>query len=298
MIFFNQNNKFVWLKRNISPREHQNIMDLGEIGLKISKEKKRIYPYGNISSHVVGYTDIDGKGLSGIERGLDESLRKGVDVNLSIDINLQQAVRKELKKIIDKFSAESGMAIVIDITNGEIISLNSFPDFNPNNNKTFKKNNLFNRVIQGNYEMGSMFKPLTIAMGIDKEIINSEMTFDVSKPIKGIEDFHPFKGFYGVKDIIVNSSNIGTAKIASMIGKKNQIEFFSKIGFDDKINFEIKEAALPLGNKNNWGNLETMTIGFGYGFAVTPLHLVSAYSSLINDGNKTNPTLLKNTGIL
>ena len=288
---FNQNSRFVWLKRNISPREHQNIIDLGEIGLRIDKEKRRIYPYGNISSHVVGYTDTDGKGLSGIERGLNESLSKGLDVHLSIDINLQQAVRKELTKIIDKFSADSGISIVIDITNGEIISLNSFPDFDPNNKNTFKKNNLFNRVIQGNYEMGSIFKPLTIAMGIDKEIINSEMIFDVSKPIKGIEDFHPFKGSYGVKDIIVNSSNIGTAKIASMIGKKNQIEFFSKIGFDDKINFEIKEAALPLGNKNNWGKLETMTIGFGYGFAVTPLHLVNAYASLINNGNKTNPTL-------
>ena len=238
--------------------------------------------------------DIDGKGLSGIERGLDESLSQGTDVYLSIDINLQQAVRKELSKIINKFSADSGIVIVVNITNGEIISLNSLPDFDPNNKNSFKKNNLFNRAIQGNYEMGSMFKPLTIAMGIDKEIINSEMLFDVSKPIRGIEDFHPFNGFYGVKDIIVNSSNIGTAKIASIIGKKNQIEFFKKIGFNDKINFEIKEAAPPLGNKNNWGNLETMTIGFGYGFAITPLHLVSAYASIINDGNKINLTLLKN----
>ena len=177
---FNQNSRFVWLKRSISPREHQNIIDLGEIGLRIDKEKRRIYPYGNISSHVVGYTDIDGKGLSGIERGLNESLSKGIDVHLSIDINLQQAVRKELLKIMNKFSADSGISIVIDITNGEIISLNSLPDFDPNNNNTFNNNNLFNRVIQGNYEMGSIFKPLTIAMGIDKEIINSEMVFDVS----------------------------------------------------------------------------------------------------------------------
>ena len=291
---FNQNSKFVWIKRNISPREHQNIIDLGEIGLRINKEKRRIYPYTNIPSHVVGYTDIDGKGLSGIERGLDESLNQGTDVYLSIDINLQQAVRKELLKIINKFSADSGIVIVVNIKNGEIISLNSLPDFDPNNKNTFKKNSLFNRAIQGNYEMGSMFKPLTIAMGIDKEIINSEMLFDVSKSIRGIEDFHPFNGFYGVKDIIVNSSNIGTAKIASIIGKKNQIEFFKKIGFNDKINFEIREAAVPLGNKNNWGKLETMTIGFGYGFAITPLHLVSAYASIINDGNKTNLTLLKN----
>ena len=294
----NQNSEFVWLKRNISPKEHQEIIDLGKVSLrtvhKKEDEKKRIYPYGNIPSHVVGYTNLEGKGLSGIERGLDKNLDKGIDVHLTIDINLQQAVRKELQTIIGKFSAESGIAIIMDITNGEIITMNSLPDFNPNNRKTFKKNNTFNRAISGNYEMGSAFKPLTIAMGIDKGIINSKMVFDVSKPIKGIQDFHPFNGTYGVKDIIVKSSNIGAAKIARKIGKKNQMEFFNKIGFNDKINFEIEESAPPLGNKNNWGELETMTIGFGHGFAITPLHLVSGYASMINGGKKVNPTLIKN----
>ncbi len=297
----NEKKTFVWLKRNISPKEHQAIIDLGEVSLKTEHTKeeeiKRIYPHGNISSHVVGYVDIDGNGLAGIERGLNETLSKGKDVYLSIDIRLQSAFREELKKTIDKFSADSGSIVAIDITTGEIIALSSFPDFDPNNRKTFTENNKLNRIIGGNYEMGSTFKPITVAMGIDMNIINSETSFDVSKPIKKgkitINDFHPHKGFFTSKEIVVNSSNIGAAKIANKIGKKNQINFFKKIGFYEKIELEIIESVKPYTNPNHWGEIETMTIGYGHGFMVTPLHLISAYASLINDGKRLNPTFLK-----
>lgn len=302
---FSKNTDFVWIKRSISPKEHQSIINLGQVVLqtkhKAAEEIKRIYPYGSIGSHIIGYTNISKKentnieylkGQSGIERGLDNILAQGNDVKLSIDINVQQAVRNELKNIIDKFSADSGFSIIMDVTNGEIISMNSLPDFNPNIRSTFKKQNLFNRVIEGNYEMGSVIKPITVSMGIDKNIINSDMTFDVSKPISGINDFKPFNGSYSVKEIIVNSSNRGTAQIASIIGKKNQIEFFKKIGFSEKINLEIVETAKPLGNIHHWGNHETMRIGYGYSYSITPLHLVTAYASLVNGGKKINPSLL------
>ena len=294
----NKKSKFVWLKKDISPREHQKIIELGEAVLNTEhsyeEQRRRIYPYQNIASHVIGYTNTEELGLSGIERGFDEKLSRGENINLSIDINLQQAIRNELINTLEKYSADSATAIVLDITNGEIISLNSLPDFDPNNRKTFlNKTNTFNRALSGNFEMGSVFKPITIAMGFDKGIIKEDMIFDVSKPIKGIEDFEPYDGSYNVKEIIVNSSNIGTAKIASLIGKKNQKDFFQKIGFNDKINYEIKESALPLGNKNNWEELETMTIGFGHGFAITPLHLISAYAALSNNGNKIIPTFIK-----
>ena len=297
----NEKKTFVWLKRNISPKEHQAIIDLGEVSLKTEHTKeeeiKRIYPHGNISSHVVGYVDIDGNGLAGIERGLNETLSKGKDVYLSIDIRLQSAFREELKKTIDKFSADSGSIVAIDITTGEIIALSSFPDFDPNNRKTFTENNKLNRIIGGNYEMGSTFKPITVAMGIDMNIINSETSFDVSKPIKRgkitINDFNPHNGFFTSKEIVVNSSNIGAAKIANKIGKKNQINFFKKIGFYEKIELEIIESVKPYTNPNHWGEIETMTIGYGHGFMVTPLHLISAYASLINDGKRLNPTFLK-----
>ena len=288
----NLNKTYVYLKRNISPKEHQKIIKLGEINLKTEVRSKRIYPFKNSSSHVVGYVNIDGFGLAGAERGFEKNLNQGEDIFLTIDINLQNAIRNELLHTIKKFSADSGLAIIMDLKTGEILASNSYPDFDPNNNKTFSANNLLNRSIQANYEMGSTFKPLTVAMGFDKNLINPEMSFDVSKPIKNtIHDYHEYDGIYSIKEIIVNSSNIGAAKIAEIIGKKNQKDFFEKIGFNKKIDFQLKEAANPLGNNYNWGPIETMTIGYGHGFAVTPLHLISAYATISNEGKKINPKI-------
>ena len=290
------NKKFVWLKRNITPIEYQNIINLGEINIRSHKEYKRIYPFRNVSSHIVGHVNIDQKGLSGIERFYDNDLSNSNDIILTIDINLQQLVRKNLVNAIDKYKAESGLAIILDIENSNILSSISLPDFNPENKKTYKENNLINRVFQSNYEMGSTFKPITATIGFDLGLINSEMTFNVKKKYLNISDYDQYKddGNYNVEKIVVESSNIGTAQIATMIGKKNQIDFFEKIGFDKKINVENMEVANPLGNKNNWGKLETATIGFGHGFSVTPLHLVKAYATLAKNGYEVNPTLILN----
>ena len=290
------NKKFVWLKRNITPIEYQNIINLGEINIRSHKEYKRIYPFRNVSSHIVGHVNIDQKGLSGIERFYDNDLSNSNDIILTIDINLQQLVRKNLINAINKYKAESGLAVILDIENSNILSSISLPDFNPENKKTYKENNLINRVFQSNYEMGSTFKPITATMGFDLGLINSEMTFNVKKKYLNISDYDQYKddGNYNVEKIVVESSNIGTAQIATMIGKKNQIDFFEKIGFDKKINVENMEVANPLGNKNNWGKLETATIGFGHGFSVTPLHLVKAYATLSKNGYEVNPTLILN----
>ena len=290
------NKKFVWLKRNITPIEYQNIINLGEINIRSHKEYKRIYPFRNVSSHIVGHVNIDQKGLSGIERFYDNDLSNSIDIILTIDINLQQLVRKNLINAINKYKAESGLAVILDIENSNILSSVSLPDFNPENKKTYKENNLINRVFQSNYEMGSTFKPITATIGFDLGLINSEMTFNVKKKYLNISDYDQYKddGNYNVEKIVVESSNIGTAQIATMIGKKNQIDFFEKIGFDKKINVENMEVAYPLGNKNNWGKLETATIGFGHGFSVTPLHLVKAYGTLSKNGYEVNPTLILN----
>ena len=290
------NKKFVWLKRNITPIEYQNIINLGEINIRSHKEYKRIYPFRNVSSHIVGHVNIDQKGLSGIERFYDNDLSNSIDIILTIDINLQQLVRKNLINAINKYKAESGLAVILDIENSNILSSISLPDFNPENKKTYKENNLINRVFQSNYEMGSTFKPITATIGFDLGLINSEMTFNVKKKYLNISDYDQYKddGNYNVEKIVVESSNIGTAQIATMIGKKNQIDFFKKIGFDKKINVENMEVANPLGNKNNWGKLETATIGFGHGFSVTPLHLVKAYATLAKNGYEVNPTLILN----
>ena len=286
---------FIYLKRNITPVEHQKIIDLGEIHLKFENEKKRVYPYDNAISHLVGFVNIDQKGQTGIERFYDKSLLYSNDIVLSLDINLQQSIRSNLIQTVKHYEAESGLALVLDITNGEILSSVSYPDFNPNN-KDFNENNLINRVIQSNFEMGSTFKPLTAANGFDYGVINSEMIFDIKESVKGVRDHGPYKedGLYNVEKIVVESSNIGAAQIALKIGKDSQKDFLNKLGFFKKVDIESFEAEQPLANPNNWGLHETTRIGFGHSFSITPLHLVKAYATLANNGYTVNPTFILN----
>ena len=289
----NSDKKFIYLKRNISPKEHQKIIELGEINLQTHSEKNRIYPYQNIGSHIVGHVDIDNIGQAGVEAGYDKLLESGEDIYLTLDIILQNAIRNELIETINKFSAESGSVIIMDVKKSEILSINNYPDYDPNNVNISSENERLNRVLQSNYEMGSTFKPLTVAMGIDKNLIEKDMVFDVSKPIKNtISDWDPCNCSLNIKEIIVKSSNIGIAKIAKIIGKQNQKEFFNKLGFFDPININLNEAAKPMGQNYNWGLMETMTIGFGHGFAITPLHLAVAYNAILNGGKKTNPKII------
>jgi len=285
--------KFIYLKRNITPLEHQKIIDLGEIHLKFENHKKRLYPYKNNTSHIVGFVNIDQNGQTGIERFYEKSLLSSSDIHLSIDINLQQSIRSNLIETVNLYRAESGLALVLDISTGEILSSVSYPDFNPNN-KNFNNNSLINRVIQSNYEMGSTFKPLTAANGYDYNLINSEMIFDIKKSVKGVRDHDRYKdnGLYNVERIVVESSNIGTAQIALKIGKESQKDFLNKLGFFKKIEIESLEAEKPLANPNNWGLHETTRIGFGHSFSITPLHLVKAYATLANEGYTVNPTFV------
>ncbi len=288
---------FIWLKRNITPSEHQKIIDLGEINLEFHNESKRIYPFKNSASHLVGFVNIDQVCQRGVERYFNQSLSNSKDITLSIDINLQQSIRYNLLETISDYKADSGLAIVMDISNGEILSSVSYPDFDPNNNYSFNENNLINRVIQSNYEMGSTFKPLTAVNGFDYGIIDSKMIFDVKKSVKGVKDHETYKdeGLYNVEKIVVESSNIGTAQIALKIGKKNQKEFLGKLGFFEKIDTELIEVEKPLGNPNNWKEHETTRIGFGHSFSITPLHLVKAYASIANNGYLVNPTFVLNS---
>ncbi len=288
------NKKFIWIKRNISPIEYQSIINLGEINIKTHNEIKRIYPYKNASSHIVGHVDIDQLGQSGIERFYNDKLDKSENIFLTLDIDLQQMVRKNLSDTIKRYKADSGLAVIMNIKNGNILSSVSLPDYNPEKISIYEEKNKINRVIQSNYEMGSTFKPITAIMAYDLDIIKPNMIFDVTKEYKGIGDHNHFKedGMYNVEKIIVESSNIGTAQIATLTGKNNQNNFFQKLGFNNKINLQIKETAKPLGNKNNWGSLETATIGFGHGFSITPLHLIKAYATLSNNGNEVHPTLI------
>jgi len=289
------NKTFVYLKRNITPSEQQKIIDLGEIHLKFEKGKKRIYPFENSASHIVGFVNIDQDGQRGIESFFNDSLSVSKDIFLSIDINLQQSIRNNLIQTINHFEAESGLAVVLDISNGQVLSSLSYPDFNPNN-KDFNENSLINRVVQSNYEMGSTFKPLTAANGIDYGVINGEMFFDITKSVKGVRDHDTYKGngLYNVEKIVVESSNIGAAQIGLKIGINFQKDFLKKLGFFDKLDIELPETEKPLANPNHWGEHATTRIAFGHSFSITPLHLVKAYATLANKGYIVNPTLILN----
>ena len=289
------NKTFVYLKRNITPSEQQKIIDLGEIHLKFEKGKKRIYPFENSASHIVGFVNIDQEGQRGIESFFNDSLSVSKDIFLSIDINLQQSIRNNLIQTINHYEAESGLAVVLDIFNGQVLSSLSYPDFNPNN-KDFNENSLINRVVQSNYEMGSTFKPLTVVNGIDYGVINAEMVFDITKSVKGVRDHDTYKGngLYNVEKIVVESSNIGAAQIGLKIGKNFQKDFLKKLGFFDKLDIELLETEKPLANPNNWGKHATTRIAFGHSFSITPLHLVKAYATLANQGYIVNPTLILN----
>ena len=292
----NQKKKFFWIKRDISPIEHIKINNIGEIGLQVHKEQMRIYPQGNLTSHIVGYTDIDEDGLAGIEKGLNKSLKKNNDITLSLDLRLQNVVREELKITLDKFDALGGVGIILDINNGQILAASSMPDFNPNNLNLSPLENRFNSATQGVFEMGSTFKPITMAIGYDSDTINDKSLFQVNKPLKVdkfvVNDHRPMKGPFNIREIIVNSSNIGTAQVAKKIGKKIHKKYLKEFGLLNRYSLEIPEIGTPI-VPNPWLPINTMTIGYGYGLSITPIHLCTIYGALVNDGKIINPTFIK-----
>ena len=296
----NSKSPFIWLKRDISPTEHLMINNIGEIGLKIEKEQRRIYPQGKLTSHIVGFTDVDQQPLRGIERGLNNKLNNNEDVFLSIDIRLQNLINEELQEGIERFNAKGGVSIILDISNGQILASTSLPNFNPNKFYLSPQKNLFNSFSQGVYEMGSTFKPITMAIGYDSNSISDNDLFEVNSPIKigkhSINDYKTLKGPLSVREIIVNSSNIGTARIAELIGKDIQKKYLKKFGLLEKQILEIPETGTPL-FPDPWLPINTMTIGFGYGLSITPLQLCHVYSTLVNGGIPLKTTFLRDSEI-
>lgn len=291
---------FVWLKRGLTPREQYEVNRLGIPGLYFHNEQRRIYPQGSLGVHVVGYTDIDGKGISGIEQHFDEQLkdptRTGDPLELSIDLRVQHVMRDEIARTIDYFNAIGGGGIVMDIYTGEIISLVSLPDFDPAEPGTASKESRFNRITLGVYEMGSTMKTLNTAMALDYGTVKLNNGYDASRPIQisrfTIKDDHPKNRWLSVPEIFMYSSNIGSAKMAVDVGPERQREFMQRMGMLNKPALELPEIGAPLVPRQ-WKTVETMTISFGHGLSVTPLQLATATSAIINGGVLHPPTLIK-----
>ena len=290
---------FVWIKRGMTPREYNLVNRLGIPGLEFQGEERRIYPQGQAGAHVVGYDSIDNQGLGGIERFFDQQLQSGQPVQLSIDLRLQRMVEEELARAVKKFSAIGAQSIVMDVTNGEILAMASLPTYDANNARTITNEALFNRATLGVYEQGSTFKIFNTAMALDTGRVTLSSVFDASAPIKidrfTINDDHPQRRPLTVPEIFKYSSNIGSAKMAvEVMGPEGQRAFFEKIGFLKPVSTQLTEIAAPLWPRH-WQKINTMTIAFGHGISVTPLHLATGASAMVNGGVLYQPSFVKRT---
>ena len=293
---------FFYLRRRASPALVQAVNALGEPGLAIQKEPDRLYPQTSLAAHVIGYTDVDGHGVAGMEYAFDRALAdpasRGTPLTLSIDSRLQQALEHELMDAMTTFSAIGAAGVVMDIHTGELLAMTSLPQINPNAAGQGTPEARFNRATLGVYELGSTFKPFTVAMAMDSGIIKSMgQVYNCPDQLLAyghtITDTHPFGRACTVAEIMKESSNIGTAQIAAQIGASRQRFFLEKMGFLSQVKIELPERARALTPGNNWGPLEVMTVGYGHGIAVTPLHLASGYATLFNGGIYRPATLLK-----
>ena len=296
----NSKKHHVNLVREITPKEYIAVLNLGIEGIKVESVNKRIYPNNSLASHVLGNTDIDGKGIAGIEKSFDTNLKIGENVTLSIHGGIQHILKTNLLEQINKFEAEGGAGIIMDAKNGEIYALASLPDYNANNYKNITNDKLFNKATKGIYELGSTLKLITAAIAFESGLIKENEVFDVSKPLKissrTISDFHPLNYAINIPEVIVRSSNIGSAKIAEKFGSSIQLQYLKSLGLMDKLSLEIPETSKPL-VRTDAKLLTTMTISYGHGIAITPAHLTSATATIVNGGIKISPTLLIPTSI-
>jgi cell division protein FtsI (penicillin-binding protein 3) len=288
---------FVWIKRNLTPRQEYAVNALGIPGLDFKREDRRVYPMGPLAAHVLGFTDLDGHGIAGIEMALDKQVRKrGEPAALSIDVRVQNVLTEALQQAMDEFTAIGAMGLVMDVRTGEILAMTSLPGFDPNRLNEAKKESLFNRATLGVYEMGSTFKIFTAAMALDYGTATLAKSYDATKPIHiarfTINDYHAEHRWLTVPEIFEVSSNIGAARMAIEVGPERQHDFLARLGLLKPSPIELPENGAPL-VPNPWRDINTMTIGFGHGISVTPVQLATAAAATVNGGILVPPTILK-----
>ncbi len=292
--------KFQWLRRKLTPRQVLQVNAIGEPGLEFRDEYKRIYPNGMMAAHAIGGTDIDGNGIAGLEKFLEPKLRgsaAGQAVRLTLDTRVQYALEDELAKAIDKNNAQGGFGLVMDANTGAVVAMASLPTFDPNDPNGSPEQTRFNSVTKGVYELGSTFKAFAVAEGLEEGTTTPGKKYDATRPIRlagfTIHDFHAKRRWLTTTETFIYSSNIGTALIADEFGGEKQKAFLGKLGFLAAPALEVPEVGRPLYPKA-WGRLATMTVGYGHGMAVTPLHLAQGMATMVNGGYKVTPTLLMN----
>lgn len=289
---------FVWVERGLTPKEKQQIFELGLPGLKFRTESKRVYPRGELAAHMVGFTDVDLQGVAGVEMALNDRLTqdRSPPVALSLDMRVQYAVTEELAAGIEQFDALAGASVVLDMKSGEILSMASLPHFDPNVPGATSPESRYNHASMSTYDLGSVFKPLTMAMALQDKVADQEELFPVQKPYKvlskWIRDDHPSDVPLTMPEILSESSNRGTAMIAQRIGAERQQFHLRKLGLLDRVPIELAESAHPQ-IQDNWGEMATVTIAYGHGLSVTPLALATAIGATLNDGVYVTPTVMQ-----
>ncbi len=302
--FLSGKGRYVTLLAGLTPAQKLDVLALGNPALKLTRDSSRVYPAGEVTAHTVGFASSDMRGLSGLElyldRMADESLPDEVTPNnvlqSSLDIRVQHAVRDVLHEKITEFSAKAGGAIIVDVHNGEILALVSLPDFDANAPMRNGQAPHFNRMTLGVYELGSIFKVFTAAMALDSGIVAASEVFDTAEPLKigryEINDVHGQERPLTIEEIIVHSSNIGSAKLALRVPDDAHYEFIQRLGFADPVAIELPERAAPL-TPTRWTDIERATSSYGHGISVTPLHAVMAGAAMINGGVLYPPSLRK-----
>jgi cell division protein FtsI (penicillin-binding protein 3) len=288
--------RFIYLARHLTPQQQQEVNDLGIAGFGFEAAQRRIYPHGSLFSHIVGATDADNIGVAGVERTFNDSLTgKPEPLHLSLDVRVQHVVRETLAASIARYRAVAGSAVVMDVRNGEVISLVSLPDFDPKAMGTASTDARFNRATLGVYEMGSTFKLFTAAMALEEGTADLSSTYDASQPIKigrySIDDFHGLNRVVTVPEILIHSSNIGAAKMALAAGTDVQKAYMKKLGLMSPLRLELPEVGTPQ-YPQTWREINTITVSYGHGISVTPVHVVSGVSALVNGGTLFAPTLI------
>lgn len=299
--------RFQWLRRQLTPKQQSQILALGIPGIGFRPEKRRFYPGGATAAHVVGHVNIDNRGVAGMERyvdsqGLADLAAVGMTsdqplepVRLSIDLRVQSIVREVIYGAIDKFQAIGAGAVVLNVNTGEVLGMASAPDYDPNNPAAGAEEGWLNRMSNGTFEMGSTFKSFTTAMALDSGKVNINDSFDARFPIRiggfTIKDFHGKGRFLTVPEVFQYSSNIGTAKMADVVGIEGHKEFLTKMGLLTKMQTELPEVAQP-SQPRTWKKINSITISFGHGVATTPLQTAVAGAALVNGGKLIQPTFL------
>ncbi len=289
--------RFVWIARQLTPRQKAAIMDIGDPALNFKTEYRRVYPHDHLFSHALGYTNIDGQGIAGLENALNTDLKAtDAPINLTLDLYIQDRLREALMTQITKFEAIGGSGLVMDVNTGAIVAMVSLPDFDAHKPASASDVEKFDRNTVGVYEMGSTFKIFSTAAALEHGTTTVNSTYDVREPIKigrfRIRDFKPKKRDLTLPEVFVHSSNIGTAHMAMELGEEKLQEFYRDLGLFDRMDIDFPARSRPMVPRP-WGDVHTMTTSYGHGIAVTPLHVARAVAAIVNGGTRVKPHFVK-----